>query len=55
MLTKRTANPGLIWNYLNGVVNIYKPAGISVAQVRKTVITNLCRGKKTQFLQTEIK
>nr|XP_029729526.1 mitochondrial mRNA pseudouridine synthase Trub2-like [Aedes albopictus] len=32
-----------VWNYLNGVVNVYKPAGLTVQQVRHTIIGNLCR------------
>lgn len=32
-----------VWNYLNGVINLYKPAGLTVQQVRHTIIGNLCR------------
>lgn len=32
-----------VWKYLNGVVNLYKPAGLTVQQVRRTIIGNLCR------------
>lgn len=33
-----------VWKYLNGVINVYKPAGLTVQQVRHTIIGNLCRG-----------
>ncbi|XP_055611826.1 pseudouridylate synthase TRUB2, mitochondrial [Uranotaenia lowii] len=32
-----------VWKYLNGVVNIYKPSGLTVHQIRHTIIGNLCR------------
>ncbi|XP_001850528.2 mitochondrial mRNA pseudouridine synthase Trub2 [Culex quinquefasciatus] len=32
-----------VWKYLNGVINVYKPAGLTVQQVRHTIIGNLCR------------
>ncbi|XP_055548377.1 pseudouridylate synthase TRUB2, mitochondrial [Wyeomyia smithii] len=31
------------WRYLNGVINVYKPARLTVQQVRHTIIGNLCR------------
>ncbi|XP_058824112.1 pseudouridylate synthase TRUB2, mitochondrial [Topomyia yanbarensis] len=33
----------VVWKYLNGLVNVYKPAGLTVQQVRHTIIGNLCR------------
>ncbi|XP_058451893.1 pseudouridylate synthase TRUB2, mitochondrial [Malaya genurostris] len=33
----------VVWKYLNGIVNVYKPAGLTVQQVRHTIIGNLCR------------
>ena len=33
-----------VWNNLNGIINVFKPAGIKVSQVRAAVIANLCRG-----------
>lgn len=44
MLAKRISEAPKAWNYLNGVINVYKPAGVSVNQVRSTIKANLCRG-----------
>ncbi|CAO1410188.1 unnamed protein product [Diamesa serratosioi] len=43
MLAKRISEAPKAWNYLNGVINVYKPAGVSVNQVRSTIRANLCR------------
>ncbi|CRK97808.1 CLUMA_CG011184, isoform A [Clunio marinus] len=32
-----------LWNFLNGIVNVYKPSGISVEFAKKTLISNICR------------
>ncbi|XP_050101597.1 pseudouridylate synthase TRUB2, mitochondrial [Anopheles aquasalis] len=42
-LPKLIKDAPTVWNYLNGVVNLYKPAGITAQQVRNTVVHNLCR------------
>lgn len=31
--------------HLNGLINVYKPSGVSVKQVQNTVTYNLCRGE----------
>lgn len=33
-----------VWRHLNGIINIYKPAGLSMKQVQSSVISNICRG-----------
>lgn len=38
----------VIWNRLNGLICIYKPADITVPHVRRTIITNICAGKYTK-------
>jgi tRNA U55 pseudouridine synthase TruB len=44
MLKKITTNDAArVWQFLNGIINVYKPAGVSVRQVRSTIISNLCR------------
>lgn len=37
-----------LWHHLNGIINVYKPSGVSMKQVQNTIISNLCRGK-TKF------
>lgn len=44
MLKKAVYDAATVWNCLNGVINVYKPAGLKVSQVRSTVIGNICRG-----------
>lgn len=34
-----------VWNVLNGIINVYKPAGVKVNHVRGAIITHLCSGK----------
>uniref|UniRef100_A0A182SX58 Pseudouridine synthase II N-terminal domain-containing protein n=1 Tax=Anopheles maculatus TaxID=74869 RepID=A0A182SX58_9DIPT len=43
MALKLVKDAPTVWNYLNGLVNIYKPAGITVQQVQNTIIHNICR------------
>lgn len=38
-------NAKTCWNYLNGVANVYKPAGNKLNQVRSSVLSNIIRGK----------
>lgn len=35
----------IIWNLLNGVICVYKPAGVTSNQIRKNLITNISKGK----------
>lgn len=44
LIPQKITNASVVWNYLNGVVNVYKPAGLTVGQVRRSIIGNLCRG-----------
>ncbi|XP_035897750.1 mitochondrial mRNA pseudouridine synthase Trub2-like [Anopheles stephensi] len=43
MALKLVRDAPTVWNYLNGLVNLYKPAGVTVQQVQNTIIHNLCR------------
>ena len=40
-----TSDAPTIWNLLKGIVCVYKPAGITVASLRKIFIGNISRGK----------
>ncbi|XP_053697034.1 pseudouridylate synthase TRUB2, mitochondrial [Sabethes cyaneus] len=39
----KVENAPVVWRFLNGVINVYKPACLTVQQVRQTIIGNLCR------------
>lgn len=32
-----------VWNHLNGIINVFKPAGISVKNIKAAVLGNLCK------------
>ncbi|KAJ8680739.1 hypothetical protein QAD02_016526 [Eretmocerus hayati] len=40
---KLTKDAQLVWNILNGVFIVYKPAGTHYLQVKGTIINNICR------------
>lgn len=48
MLTTRTKNliteAPKVWQHLNGIINLYKPAGVSMRKVQLMIATNICRG-----------
>lgn len=45
MSVTKYLNAKSCWNYLNGVANVYKPAGNKLNQVRSSVLSNIIRGK----------
>lgn len=47
MLTKKTiiSEAPKLWKHLNGIINIYKPAGLTMKQVQNMVVSNICRGE----------
>lgn len=40
----RTKDSSIVWKSLNGIINVYKPAGITVNHVKKSILGNLCKG-----------
>ena len=38
-----------VFKYLNGIVNVYKPAGMKMKHVKTALIHNLCRGGFEEF------
>ena len=50
-VSKLTRDAATVFRLLNGVVNIYKPSGISSLKLRNMLIANLCRGN---FLESKI-
>lgn len=43
----RIKDAPVVWNCLNGIINVYKPAGISVKNIKSSILGNLCKGKQT--------
>lgn len=35
------------WKFLNGTINVYKPAEMATSTVIGAIKTNLCKGKQT--------
>ena len=48
MLSTKIKEAPVVWRQLNGIINVYKQAGVSEKQVRSTIISKLCQG---EFLQ----
>lgn len=48
MLTtkKIITEAAVVVKHLNGLINVYKPSGVSVKQVQKTIVYNMCRGER---------
>jgi len=38
-----TSKATVLWKYLNGVINVYKPAGVGARQLLTSLQTNLCK------------
>lgn len=53
MLSAEIAEAKVAWKYLNGLINVYKPAGLTFFKVRSAIIHNLTRGSKLLFLLLE--
>lgn len=47
-LAVKVSNAPVVWKYLNGLVVVYKPAGLTFHNVRSTILHNLYRGKQKQ-------
>lgn len=43
MLAKRTLEAPKVWNQLNGIINVYKPANVKLKHVKNAVLSNLCK------------
>lgn len=44
MALKKVSDPTIIFKYLNGIVNVYKPSNFSVKQVKSALLHNVCKG-----------
>lgn len=44
MLSTKVFEAPKLWHYLNGIISVYKPAGVSARRTQAAIITNLCRG-----------
>lgn len=45
MISRHTKDAQLVWRQLNGIISVFKPAGVKTTQVKYSVISNLVRGK----------
>lgn len=43
------------WKFLNGTINVYKPAEMATSAVIRAIKTNICRGKQTGNTLTILK
>lgn len=44
LVSVKTNDAPTIWSSLNGIINIFKPAGTSLHHVRNAIATNICKG-----------
>lgn len=44
MLTRRVKDAPLVWQHLNGLVNVFKPAGTKTKHLKYAIITNVTKG-----------
>ncbi len=42
----RVKDAPVVWDSLNGIINVFKPAGISVNNIRVSILGNLCKGSQ---------
>lgn len=42
--TVTTKSAQTVWHHLNGLINVYKPAGVSTKQVKDMIRTHICDG-----------
>lgn len=49
MISTEIAEAKVAWKYINGLVNIYKPPGLSLYRIRTAILHNLSRGKCSFF------
>lgn len=47
------ADASIIWNHLNGVINVYKPAGVKNINVRNAILYKLCSGEYYILIKKE--
>lgn len=40
-----TTSARKVWHHLNGIINVYKPAGVSTGRVKQMIRTHICDGK----------
>lgn len=45
-----TSSAKTVFKALNGVINVYKPAGIRTSQTVNMITSNICKGIKNFFL-----
>lgn len=48
MISTRIAEAPIAWNHLNGIINAFKPAEVSVRKLRSALLGNICKGKFAQ-------
>lgn len=44
MISAKVSEASAVWKHLNGIINVYKPAGVSFYKVRNAIVHNICKG-----------
>lgn len=45
MALTKVFDAATLFKHLNGILNVYKPAGMKAKQVRNAILSNICKGK----------
>lgn len=44
MVLTKVYDAATVFRHLNGILNVYKPAGMKVKHVRNAILSNICKG-----------
>lgn len=54
MALTKVYDAATVFRNLNGIINVYKPAGMKVKHVRNAILSNICKGALKTELRTEV-
>ena len=50
MSLKKIQDASVVFKHLNGLINVYKPAGMKVKHVKTAILHNISRGNIKDFI-----
>lgn len=56
MTLTKVYDAATVFKHLNGIINVYKPAGMKVKHVRNAILSNICKGSSNKLeMRAELK
>lgn len=49
MALTKVYDAATVFRHLNGILNVYKPAGMKVKHVRNAILSNIAKGKPKKY------